>query len=945
MSDALISCRPTLAKWAHTVAHTDGFQTEWQASEDAFDLARELGFAPEVPVVSSPWTFNSHSYSPPRTDWTLAHGFSRPLSALTSCQPPITRRPTKKVHFDNFIGLRMQHGSHEADFTVAHGLLSTWTEKPWKLRYCSVFDTADSVETTWLMQTSVATHPWQVSGPCDGRDGSLSEETLTWLTGLEPHLPPEPLMISSHGLSETSVGTRCFVLEDPRPEAFLAQLRAKWPEYGDAFLKVHLVMPQPVDLTPQRHFVVEFLTRSVVSALTPTLEETIVWGAFGQSNMQRAAAYHQARIHHADVTSPFSSLCSRAQYVCTVRAQGKELPLDFTRSIQPGALVQLHAYPPRLNEPAELSGSFSGLDSFFTDSQELLGSFQLPPVTWRFHLLQADGYFGSAEAAIPVDCFAAPSAVVSTARSLWNFVPSIAMAYAGLSWIGDFERAVQDFVLFDPDSGGFPCLVRVWIDPAVDIPLPPPTAAFLPDACTLRDIIASSLNALWLLELDELSVEVSDGFLTFDHTDRFRPRHGAHYVVLVKPLSFDESSNLQTSMSRERLDLVSQGGDSSGIADLCPGKPSQLTLLDEWIQQTSLPQALAEDLADPDQDAGEPPLLIIDEWEKLQHLLEVELEGQNGELQLSMHGLLWSDIGCRFASASPDIPSIREAVIRTWEDYLRGQLVGYLHLVIPQERLPSNELQLIIEMRLPFADPPGDGTPILRRITWHYLEGDPQVLAVYQTSGMSLSAFLAQAGLSQLCLAPDSHQCNLHVEKRIQLPLSPVVLRPGTLVEIFLHGPDTDSDSHDGSALMQLPKPTRSPDLIPIRLLGINYVNTLFYANQDEAMMTQLRRNWPLPSGGPVSLEADHFVACPPTTLGPSQEHVYLIQQREDRFLQAHTNDVLILVTISRGSRRPELSGGQDELQGPSCWNFFVLVGSVTNRLLSVGPTSTTTRG
>ena len=196
---------------------------------------------------------------------------------------------------------------------------------------------------------------------------------------------------------------------------------------------------------------------------------------------------------------------------------------------------------------------------------------------------------------------------------------------------------------------------------------------------------------------------------------------------------------------------------------------------------------------------------------------------------------------------------------------------------------------MVVEMRPPFADPPGGGTPILRRITWHYLEGEPQVLAAYQTSGMSLFAFLAQAGLSQLCLTPESNQCNLHIEGRIQLPLLPVILQCGSLVEIFLHGPDIDDNSYDESSLMQQPKPSRSPDLIPIRLLGLNYLNVLFYANQEEALMTQLRRSWPLP-GNPVNLEAVHFVACPHTTLSSNQEHVYLLQQREDRFFQAHTN-------------------------------------------------------
>ena len=147
------------------------------------------------------------------------------------------------------------------------------------------------------------------------------------------------------------------------------------------------------------------------------------------------------------------------------------------------------------------------------------------------------------------------------------------------------------------------------------------------------------------------------------------------------------------------------------------------------------------------------PLLIIEEWERLRHLLAEDCECDEEGLHLAMHGLLWTDLGCRFTSAQPDIASIRTAVIQAWEDYLRRGFVGYLHLVIPQERLQVKELQLIVEMRPPTADPPGGGVPILRCITWHYLRDAPQQIAVYQTSGMSLYAFLAQAGLSQVCLA------------------------------------------------------------------------------------------------------------------------------------------------------------------------------------------------
>ena len=679
----------------------------------------------------------------------LAPGLSHPSSAATSyqptCQPFVKQRTAKKVHFANFIGLRLSNRAQVADFTVAQDLLGSWIEKPWKLRP----NTADdAIDTSWLMQTGLEIGHPRSGSACSATGDQLSNDILTWLNGLGRNSLPSSQLIASHGLSERSVGTRTFVLDDPRPAAFLEHLRATWPEYDDAVLRVHSVLPQPVDLAPQRHVVVEFLIHGFVPQLTPTLDNSIVWGAFGQTDLRRAAAYHEARLHHSDVTSPFSSLCTRAKYICTVRAQGRVLPLDFTRSISSGALIQLHAYPPSLHEPIEQQVPISGLAPFFTDSAELLGSFQLPAITWRFHLLQADGYHGLSESLVPATNLAAPLAVIEVARSLWISVPLTAVTYAGLSWAGDFDQALQDFIIFDPDSSGFPCLIRAWIDHEVEAPLPPPVAAFLPDACTLRDI-AAALNALWLLELHAVSVEVSDGFLTYDHNDRFRPRHGASYIVLVKPAITDEISTFQTRISQAN---PPRRALASAEADLCYDRPARFRLLDEWFEQTTLPSSLVNETGEQAIVAGEEPLLIIDEWERLQHLLAEDFN-QVDEIQLTMHGLFWTDIGCRFASSRPDIPSIREAVIRSWEDYFHGNLVGYLHLTIPQERLHSNELQLIVELKSPHTAPPEDGTPILRRITWHYLECDPQVMAVYQTSGMARSAFLAQAGLAQLCLA------------------------------------------------------------------------------------------------------------------------------------------------------------------------------------------------
>ena len=329
---------------------------------------------------------------------------------------------------------------------------------------------------------------------------------------------------------------------------------------------------------------------------------------------------------------------------------------------------------------------------------------------------------------------------------------------------------------------------------------------------------------------------------------------------------------------------------------LAPSVLRQLGSLDEWIEQTTVQQRAEAEPHGLIFDDVE-PLLIIEEWEHLNHVLS-HLVGSSDDdqddLHLSMHGLFWHDIGVRYATASPDIASIRASVIHAWEDFLRGGLVGYMHLILPQERLQWKELQLIVEMRPAEVEPPGGGTPVLRRISWHYLNDAPQQLAVYQTSGMAFYAFLAQAGLSSVCVAPGSRECNLYVEQLLQSPLAPVRLQPGSLVEIFLHGVEAAEDV-DESGLMQQPRPSRSPDLVPTRLLGLNHINSLFHANLDEALVTQLRRNWPLSINRPDDLEAVHFVAFPPV----ATEHVYLVHFHHDRFSQAHVDDVLILVTIS----------------------------------------------
>ena len=64
-----------------------------------------------------------------------------------------------------------------------------------------------------------------------------------------------------------------------------------------------------------------------------------------------------------------------------------------------------------------------------------------------------------------------------------------------------------------------------------------------------------------------------------------------------------------------------------------------------------------------------------------------------------------------------------------------------------------------------------------------------------------------QCGLSEWCNVNTRTTCNLHVEKRICLPLVPVQLLPGSLIEVFIHFNAVEDD--DESSLFQQPESNR----------------------------------------------------------------------------------------------------------------------------------------
>ena len=265
VSDAFISCRPFAVQWSN--AFRD-LPCRVCLYEDAADLSRALGLAPTVPSIP----------------------------AIES----LPRDPTTmQVRFSDAVDLRLSTDLVATDYVVPRDLLRSWPH-------------------------NIQHEAPGVPSPMEFWSGDVCERFA---------LISSPLAnrrIVFHGLSETRVGTRSsLTLLNPNPEAFVEQLREVWPEFKDCVMRVHLVRLQPQDATPSHHFITEFLLNGDLPhhSIEPVLQETVIWDADGQPDLQRVALYHQRRLHRIDIAKPFSDICRRARFVCNVRVLGRVLPL------------------------------------------------------------------------------------------------------------------------------------------------------------------------------------------------------------------------------------------------------------------------------------------------------------------------------------------------------------------------------------------------------------------------------------------------------------------------------------------------------------------------------------------------------------------------------------------------------------------------------------------
>ena len=127
--------------------------------------------------------------------------------------------------------------------------------------------------------------------------------------------------------------------------------------------------------------------------------------------------------------------------------------------------------------------------------------------------------------------------------------------------------------------------------------------------------------------------------------------------------------------------------------------------------------------------------------------------------------------------------------------------------------------------------------------------------------------------------------------------------------------PDGPADDQDDLVMMQqsaLPRPSSSPTLKTVRLVGTHSTSAMIQMDTTEQFSTELETRWPFHRRSHDDIEAVHEVTDPPTFSGQAPDPMYIIEFRDDRFSQTHTDDVMGLVTIifdetTEGLRRERL--------------------------------------
>ena len=791
--------------------------------------------------------------------------------------------------------------------------------RPPQLDYRSIDSSGDhsdydpfESDTSWLMQISE-------SSPPDICCQQLLEQRLQ---ELEDH-SVENVRICCHGLSGSSVGSRYFVLEHAKLTLKQA-VRQNWPEFHDAACKLYFVHPQPQDtLRPSWrtcvHIIVEFVdgrTACPIGAV-PTLEESAIWDAHGNSNVRHIACYYLQQLHNRDVVSKFDHLCVRASFRCIVRAEGYRLHPDETTTIAEGALVQLHALPQVSATPIEFADYFWHGDPFLEAGCNLLGHWVSPQITWSFHVLTEEGYLGHRDYSPHASELQSIDHVATVMYHLWNLQTPGALAFTGLIHIGD--RSTLHFLGFPVDSDQVPGLV--WCDVGLVAPLV--TALWLPMVSTVEDFRQALELGDRIPESSTIAVQ-TDG-LQYLPDDRFKPRIGRLFFLRpVLQVDEDEVAFLQQETaikipspvaSDEELDLCATDGVGEPPKVQVRPNPEIRLAFDQDIpitRRTSEGEVVIGRVIPP-------PRWEENSVNRAAVAAGAQFRTDSGQLTVQFRSWLVKHDNRQaafgqsrdFTLRAQLVVRVREKLKRVWNDHIGHDDTLQVHIVSPA----------------PFTEPGAVGVlHIIAEVNRRPRSPlYPVLVAARELASLSISRPLWRAGLLprdfdteavfDLCLPVcERHQLLVPVGGATRAWMGPRRTRrahSGLFIPIWWDerlsveeaaNLNQGGDDNDESDFMQRAtssiRPSISPNLVGIRLLGLHQTSSLIQVDTSLPLLDQVAARWPFLHRTYDDLETLHEVGSPPSFVSGPSERLFLMQFRDDRFEQVHEDDVLILLTI-----------------------------------------------
>ena len=556
-------------------------------------------------------------------------------------------------------------------------------------------------------------------------------------------------------------------------------------------------------------------------------------------------------------------------------------------------------------------------DQFLEAAGNLLGHWVLPEVTWSFHVLNEEGYLGRHDYSPHASELQSIEHLASVMYHLWNLQTPGALAFAGLIHLAD--TPTLHFLGFPVDSDQFPAMV--WCDGGLVAPFV--TALWLPSVSTVADFS----HALGLddrnPEAPPLAVQ-TDG-LQFLSDDRFRPRVGRlHFLRPVLHSDEDEVAFLQ----HETVIKIPSPVAIDAEHGLCPVEDVTEPPCFQVRPNPEIRLAFDQDIPITRRTAeGEvvigrvipPPRWEENSVNRAAVAAGAQFRAASGQLNVQFrswlvkHGNRQAAFGQSrdFTLRAQLVVRIREKLKRIWNDHIGQDDTLQVHIVHPA----------------PFTEPETVGVlHVIAEINRRPRSPlQPVLLAARELASLSVSRPLWRAGLLpqdfdtedvfDLCMPVcERHQLLVPVGGASRAWMGPRSTRraqPGLFIPVWWderlsaeeaaniqqHG-DDDDEAIFMQPATPIVRPSISPNLVEIRLLGLHQTSSLIRVDSTLPLLDQVAERWPFLHRSYDELETLHEVGHPPSFVSGSAERLFLMQFRDDRFEQVHEDDVLLLLTI-----------------------------------------------